>query len=288
MYSCKLTYSIGEIAGLMDNEPEEVRDSLIAAGVRMMLGGADADLSRWPARRVQRQLDGSIVLLDIELVPSPDEVIVLADNLPQSWQSRLRSARMAQMLSAQAMPEYQRGEADVDGGFKRLDDANATLAMMTEALDNAPKTGDVGKIREAQAAVDIARRDVEQAQAGLERLRGDDCSSPSAQEHYADRQDETKYDEDGSTSNLSAWTVIKPQRFVGYAAPLYRLLAAAHRGGGPRPSARDVVEAWRINMPREVAKVLPDGFDYYDAKGNTKPASLNAIRKAIKWMTSAR
>jgi hypothetical protein len=288
MYSSKPTYSIGEIAGLMDNEPEKVRDALVAAGVRMMLGGADADLSRWPASRVQRQLDGSILLPDIELVPSPDEVTVLADCLPQSWQFRLRAARMAQMLSAQGAPEYQRDEANVDAAFKRLDDANATLAMMREALASAPKTGDVGKIREAQAAVDIARRDVERAQTGLERLRGDDCSSPSTQEHYADQQNEIKHEEDNSANNLSGWTVIKPRRFIGYSLPLYRLLVAAHRRGEPLPSARNVVEAWRIDRPPEVEKVLHDGLVYYDANGDTKSADLEAIRKVIGRMTSAR
>ena len=53
-------------------------------------------------------------------------------------------------------------------------------------------------------------------------------------------------------------------------------------------SAEDVVEAWRNNAPAEIAKVLPDGFDYYDAKGNTKTADLEAIRKAIGRMTIAR
>lgn len=89
-------------------------------------------------------------------------------------------------------------------------------------------------------------------------------------------------------SNAPAWTVNKPQRYSGYAAPLHRLLAAAHRDGNPCPTARDVVEAWRNNAPAEIAKVLPDGFDYYDAKGNTKTADLEAIRKAIGRMTIAR
>lgn len=89
-------------------------------------------------------------------------------------------------------------------------------------------------------------------------------------------------------SNAPAWTVNKPQRYSGYAAPLHRLLAAAHRDGNPCPTARDVVEAWRNNAPAEIAKVLPDGFDYYDAKGDTKTADLEAIRKAIGRMTIAR
>ncbi|EKD98936.1 MAG: hypothetical protein ACD_23C00205G0002 [uncultured bacterium] len=91
-----------------------------------------------------------------------------------------------------------------------------------------------------------------------------------------------------SASNAQAWTIAKPQRFNGYTAPLHRLIAAAHREGKPCPTARDVVEVWRINAPAEIAKVLPDGFDYYDAKGDTKTADLEAIRKAIRRMTSAR
>lgn len=91
-----------------------------------------------------------------------------------------------------------------------------------------------------------------------------------------------------SASEAPAWTVRKPQRYNGYTPPLHRLLAAAHLDGKPRPTARDVVEAWRNNAPAEVAKALPDGFDYYDAKGNTKHANLEAIRKAIDRLTSAR
>lgn len=89
-------------------------------------------------------------------------------------------------------------------------------------------------------------------------------------------------------SNAPAWTVRKPKRYRGYAAPLHRLLVAAQRDGNLCPTARDVVEAWRNNAPAEIAKVLPDGFDYYDANGNTKTAGIDAIRNAIKRMTSAR
>ena len=91
-----------------------------------------------------------------------------------------------------------------------------------------------------------------------------------------------------SASNAPAWTVTKPQRYSGYAAPLHRLLVAAQRDGNLCPTARDVVEAWRNNAPAEIAKVLPDGFDYYGANGNTKTAGIDAIRNAIKRMTSAR
>lgn len=84
------------------------------------------------------------------------------------------------------------------------------------------------------------------------------------------------------------WSVRRPLRDRGYNPPLYRFLVEAHREGRPRPKARDVLEAWRSNPPAEIAKMLADGFDYYNAEGDTESASLDAIRKAIKRMTTGR
>lgn len=91
-----------------------------------------------------------------------------------------------------------------------------------------------------------------------------------------------------SASNAPAWTVANPKRYSGYTAPLHRLLVDAHREAKPRPTARHVLEAWRSKVPAEIAKVLTDGCDYYDANGDTKTADLEAIRKAIDRMTTAR
>lgn len=91
-----------------------------------------------------------------------------------------------------------------------------------------------------------------------------------------------------SASEAQTWTVRKPERFTPYSAPLFRFLSAAHREGQPRPTARDVIEAWRVNPPSEVAKVMADSIDYYDSNGDTKAADLEALRKAIGRMTSAR
>lgn len=41
-----------------------------------------------------------------------------------------------------------------------------------------------------------------------------------------------------------------------------------------------------MNKPADVAEVSNDGLKYYDANGNTKPADLAAIRKAIERMTT--
>jgi hypothetical protein len=87
---------------------------------------------------------------------------------------------------------------------------------------------------------------------------------------------------------VKAWQVFKPQRFPGYSAPLYRLLSEAHRADKPRPTAHDVLEAWRTDRPPEIPRVLERGIDYYDSTGGTKAADLEAIRKTINRMTSAR
>ena len=81
-----------------------------------------------------------------------------------------------------------------------------------------------------------------------------------------------------------SWTLKKPQRFQGYSKPLYDLLKAAHIAGQPCPKARDVLDKWKENPPPDVATVTDNGLKYYDAKGNTKPADLEAIRKAIDRM----
>jgi len=82
------------------------------------------------------------------------------------------------------------------------------------------------------------------------------------------------------------WTLNKPERFQGYGKPLYDLLKAAHIAGQPCPKARDVLDAWKLKHPPEVFEVTNEGLKYYDAKGNPKPADLEAIRKRIDRMAS--
>jgi hypothetical protein len=77
-----------------------------------------------------------------------------------------------------------------------------------------------------------------------------------------------------------------PKRFPGYSKPLYDYLKAAHAAGKHCPSARNVLDDWKRNKPVNVAEVSDDGLKYYDANGNTKPADLAAIRKAIERMTT--
>ncbi len=82
-----------------------------------------------------------------------------------------------------------------------------------------------------------------------------------------------------------AWSLKRPKRFQGYGKPLYDLLRSVHAAGQPKPSARDVLDTWKNKPPTDVVEVTDNGLKYYDARGNTKPADLEAIRKAIGRMT---
>lgn len=90
----------------------------------------------------------------------------------------------------------------------------------------------------------------------------------------------------GARTSTSKWSVIKPQRFRGYSTPLFHFLNAAHARGESRPTARDVLEAWRKEKPAEITSLMPDGFKYLNDIGNTKAVDLEALRKTIARMTS--
>jgi hypothetical protein len=84
---------------------------------------------------------------------------------------------------------------------------------------------------------------------------------------------------------VPVWSITRLQRFPGYRKPLFDFLKAASIAGQPMPTARDVLDAWKTNLPFEVAEVTNNGLKYYDAQGNTKPADLESIRKVIGRMT---
>lgn len=80
------------------------------------------------------------------------------------------------------------------------------------------------------------------------------------------------------------WELPMPKRLQGYGRPLYEFLKKARVGGHAIPTARDVLDAWRDEPPPEVFEVMNDELKYYGAKGQCKPADLEAIRKAIRRM----
>lgn len=84
-----------------------------------------------------------------------------------------------------------------------------------------------------------------------------------------------------------SWALIKPKRFHGYTEPLYRALEVALSKGEARPTVHDVLALFKLNLPSQIAKVLPgEGFDYYTTDfDGTKHANLKAIRSAINRMT---
>jgi hypothetical protein len=78
------------------------------------------------------------------------------------------------------------------------------------------------------------------------------------------------------------WNLNKPIRFPGYRKPLYDYLKKQHTAGKPCPTAREVLDAWKENLPSEVPEVVSDGLKYFDSKGNTKAADLKSIQQAIR------
>lgn len=82
-----------------------------------------------------------------------------------------------------------------------------------------------------------------------------------------------------------AWMANKPQRSSGYNWSLYRTLSEACRAGLPRPTARNVLEQWRINKPDDIAEVLPNGFRYAYKRGK-RFVDMDGLRNAIDRMTT--
>jgi hypothetical protein len=77
------------------------------------------------------------------------------------------------------------------------------------------------------------------------------------------------------------WRLKKPIRYQGYGKPLYDVLKIAHNAGDDCPTARDVLDAFKVSKPPEVIEIMSDGLKYYDSNGDSKPADIRAIAKAI-------
>ena len=86
-------------------------------------------------------------------------------------------------------------------------------------------------------------------------------------------------------SSVAPWLLNKPERCDGLATPIYRVLQKAHSSNLPLPTARDVLESFRVQTPTEIVKVMFDSCDYLDRRGEVKSANLESIRKRIGQMT---
>lgn len=109
-----------------------------------------------------------------------------------------------------------------------------------------------------------------------------------ASPEQADVEIESQTELDGQLPTGTNWTLYKPKRYVGYTAPLYRLLHNAHQAGMPRPTARNALEAWRTDKPQGIVQVMHDGINYEDGDGDTKATTIAGITEAIRRMTTRR
>lgn len=83
-----------------------------------------------------------------------------------------------------------------------------------------------------------------------------------------------------------AWSLItSPARTPGYRWALYRFLQAEHVAGKPCPKAQDVLDAWKLNPPLDMAVVQVGRFsalEYQLDHGSKKKADLKAVQAAIR------
>lgn len=204
----------------------------------------DELLAAWESvtQYIAPPIAGDTTLTYSPLLPPGDGVILMEGFETSNHEAlRARQSLMAMMLANRATPEHQRDEVEAEAVLKRLDDAKANLTMMTEALANAPKTGDVGKIRAAQSAVDEAKQDVEKAQATIERLRGDDPFKDARDSHDPDVEQEQVIDRKALATPDQLITVfggfgLKASQFKKLQGPLKRAQkepGKIGRGGWP-------------------------------------------------------
>lgn len=88
------------------------------------------------------------------------------------------------------------------------------------------------------------------------------------------------------TDTPPTWTLRKPQRDKGYTWALHRVLKGCLERREPRPTAKRVLDLWSSHQEHVIVKVLSDGFDYYDQRGEVKTCSLEVLRKSIDGLTS--
>jgi hypothetical protein len=86
-------------------------------------------------------------------------------------------------------------------------------------------------------------------------------------------------------ANGATWPLHKPQRDDGLTGAVYQVLKAAWDAGRDKPRARDVLEEFNKSRPSAITKVLADGCDFMDSRGNVQSADLEHLRKRIDHMT---
>jgi hypothetical protein len=90
-------------------------------------------------------------------------------------------------------------------------------------------------------------------------------------------------------SNTETWTLRKPMRDQGYNTPLYDFLKAAHDAGKSRPTAAEILQAWRDCPPLGFGIKVADNQRSmtYDGGGKrpVRCADAEAITKSIRYYT---
>lgn len=91
----------------------------------------------------------------------------------------------------------------------------------------------------------------------------------------------------GPHAAAKTWTLHTPERFKRYIPALYAHLELLRSANQPIPTARDVLEAWRINPPDIlIGRPSDTSFRYRDeSTGKIDDVSLRNLARAIKRLT---
>jgi len=82
------------------------------------------------------------------------------------------------------------------------------------------------------------------------------------------------------------WVLARPKRFPGYRKALYDFLKAANTAGKERPTAYDVLDAWRREPPTGILEVIDDELKFENSKGEPDTATMAAVKKSIDRLTT--
>lgn len=86
---------------------------------------------------------------------------------------------------------------------------------------------------------------------------------------------------------VASWTFTQSVREKDYGADLNDLLEKRHKSGEPIPTAADVIEIWKANLPR-IFRVVGVNLEYRSGSGGTwKVVREKSLNEAIKKRTSA-
>ena len=176
---------------------------------------------------------------------------------------------------------YQVMYAEAEAICARNEEAKADLADWESADDEGrPSEKEIKR-----ANLVLASAEAQAAALAHRVARVDFLEEPVAQAPVVEACPEPEHATASSEQPALDWEVHQLKAEIGYGPAVFRFVKGEHDAGRQCPRARDVVDAFFRNKPREIYDVRQDGFTYYVGIG-TKHADLRAIAATIARMVT--